>query len=95
MKILFRPVGLAGLNALDLIEDIGLDKNVVYVPSDHPGARNKFIFTKGKLVKLPSEKLVLFHKMPPLERPLYKAFLRDIFKRRVVSLYKLQNNNNK
>lgn len=80
----FRPAGLSGLNALDLVEDIGLDKNVLYVPKSHPAVKNRCIFTKGKLVRLPTDLSILFKKTPPFEQSLMRAILRDLFTRRYV-----------
>ena len=81
-----RPVGLPGMNTLDLVEELGLDRDVHYVPPSQPSAQNRLIFTRGKLVKLPLQEgpRLLFKTAPPFERPLYRAILRDIFKRRVV-----------
>jgi len=81
----FRPVGLSGLNALDLMEEIGLDNKVLYISKSHPVSKNRMIFTKGKLVRLPTDLSMLFKTTPPFERPLLRAILRDIVTRRYVS----------
>ena len=80
-----RPFGPQGMNTLDLIEEIGLDSSINYVPPDHPAAKNRMIYLDGKMIRLPTDMSILFKTKPPFERPLYKNLLKEIFIRRKVS----------
>lgn len=80
-----RPAGVSGMNTLDLIEELDLGTNVLYVQKDHPAAKTRFIYTGGKLVKLPTDMKVLFKKQEPFDGPLIFSGLRDLFKWRKVN----------
>ena len=80
-----RPFGPQGLNTLDLLEEIGLDSSVQYVPPDHPAAKNRMIYLNGKMIRLPTDMSILFKTSPPFEKPLYRNLLKEIFIRRKVS----------
>jgi len=77
-----RPAGLPGLNTLDMVEELGIDKNVIYVPRIHPVSHNRYIFTRGQLVRMPIELSALFKTTPPFTKPLIRAGFRDIWKMR-------------
>jgi len=79
-----RPAGISGMNTLDLVEELGLSGQVLFVKRDHPAAKTRFIYFKGQLVKLPSDMKVLFRKQLPFDRPLIYAGFRDLFKWRKV-----------
>ncbi|PLW18073.1 hypothetical protein PCANC_14711 [Puccinia coronata f. sp. avenae] len=49
-----RPKGLAGLISLELIRDLKLLDSVIVIPKTHPSAKNRYIYTKHGLQKLPS-----------------------------------------
>jgi oxygen-dependent protoporphyrinogen oxidase len=79
-----RPAGVSGMNTLDLIEELGLSGQVLFVKKDHPAAKTRFIYHKEKLVKLPSDMKVLFRKQEPFDKPLIFAGFRDLVKWRQV-----------
>ncbi|BFZ64938.1 oxygen-dependent protoporphyrinogen oxidase [Saitoella coloradoensis] len=54
-----RPVGLSGLCTFDLIRELGLEKELILVPKTHPSAKNRYVYYKGGLNKLPSALLEL------------------------------------
>ncbi|XP_059469670.1 protoporphyrinogen oxidase [Neocloeon triangulifer] len=65
-----RPAGEQGANTLNLIEDLGLEDKVKPISRDHPAAKNRLIFAKGKLHPLPNSFSGLFQTRPPFEKPL-------------------------
>ena len=81
----FRPVGLTGLNTLDFVEELGLDKTVLYVPRSSPVVKNRCVYTKGQLVRLPTEIGSIFKATPPFEKALFRAVIKDLFTTRSVS----------
>jgi protoporphyrinogen oxidase len=82
-----RPgAGESGMNTLDLVEELGLSGQVLYVKGDHPAAKTRFIFHKERLVKFPTDMSVLFKKTEPLEKALIFAGLRDLIKWRKVKI---------
>lgn len=72
------------MNTLDLVEEIGLDNEVLYVEKTHEVAKSRFIYVNGGLVELPSDYSVLYKRKEPFSRPLVWAVLRDVFVRRKV-----------
>ncbi|EGG08851.1 uncharacterized protein MELLADRAFT_42777 [Melampsora larici-populina 98AG31] len=49
-----RPKGLSGLMTLDLVKDLGLLDALISIPTTHPSAKNRYIYTPHGLQKLPS-----------------------------------------
>ncbi|ORY77404.1 hypothetical protein BCR37DRAFT_382921 [Protomyces lactucae-debilis] len=84
-----RPVGLPGLSALDLVRQLELEDKLILVPKSSPSAKNRFIYYKGKVHKLPSS-LVGFLKFamtnPILKGSLGSLMLEPFRKRRPASL---------
>ena len=80
-----RPMGISGLNTLDLIEELKLESEVLFVQRSHPTANNRYLYVNEKLVKLPSDSKALFKKQEPFSKPLVMAGLRDLFAMRKVS----------
>ncbi|CAG7821933.1 unnamed protein product [Allacma fusca] len=74
-----RPAGVPGMSTLDLIEEIGLDGNINYVPADHPSAKTRFIHLNGRLVRLPMELATLWKTVEPFDRPVSQTLLKEIF----------------
>lgn len=72
------------MNTLDLVEELGLSEQVLYVTKDHPVAKTRYIYHKGNLVKLPTNLKTLFTKTEPFDKALIFAGLRDLFKWRLV-----------
>ncbi len=73
-----RPRGEAGLNTLNLIDDLNLSGALRPIPSTHPAAKNRFVYANGKLYTLPSNLFSIFRKTPPFTKPLVAAFLHDL-----------------
>lgn len=73
-----RPSGIQGINTLELIQDIGLENEIVAIPRNHPAALNRMIYANGSLNTLPSSLKSIFVKSPPFSKPLILHLLKDI-----------------
>ncbi|KAG0042389.1 oxygen-dependent protoporphyrinogen oxidase [Gryganskiella cystojenkinii] len=49
-----RPQGISGLNTLEMVRDLGLESSLESVSKNSPAAKNRFIYSRNKLHKLPS-----------------------------------------
>lgn len=65
-----RPVGEAGLNTLNLIEELNQCDKVKPILPSHPAAKNRFIYTLGKLHALPTSIKSIFEVQPPFTKSL-------------------------
>lgn len=74
-----RPVGESGNTTLNLIQELGLQDQVINVPYGHPSSVNRYVYADSKLVRLPTQLSTLFLTKPPFRRPLIAAGLRDLF----------------
>lgn len=73
-----RPSGIQGVNTLELIQDLGLENEIVAIPRNHPAAQNRMIYANGSLNTLPSSLKSIFVKSPPFSKPLVLHLLKDI-----------------
>lgn len=73
-----RPIGDAGLNTLELLDDLKLSRFVNPIHKSHPAARNRYIFTNDTLYPLPTRLPSLFTKQPPFSKPLIAAVWHDL-----------------
>lgn len=74
-----RPVGAVGRNTLNLVEELGLEAEVIPVTYDHVASQNRFLFVRGQLWKMPSGLRGLLRTTPPFSRPLLPLLLREMF----------------
>jgi protoporphyrinogen/coproporphyrinogen III oxidase len=74
-----RPVGEVGLTSLDLIEKLGMKSDVLPVHKTHVAAKNRMIFAKDQLCKLPNSFGMVLKTIPPFSKPLMFAGLKDLF----------------
>lgn len=79
-----RPSGTAGVITLNLVDELQIKDQILYVPGGAPAATNRLVYIDGKLVNLPFNRLVslLFKGRAPLQRPLIAAVFQDLFTRR-------------
>lgn len=73
-----RPKGMAGLNTLNMIQDLGLSEHVAPIKPDHPAAKNRMIYVRNNLHILPSSLISVFQKNQPFSKPLIYALFNDI-----------------
>lgn len=71
-----RPKGPTAWNTLELISDLNLDIDPIY--ADHPAAKNRMIFAKGKLCMLPNSMSSMFKTIPPFSKPLITSLFHDL-----------------
>lgn len=73
-----RPRGPAGSNTLDLVDRLKLSDKIIPISISHPAARNRLIYAKNKLHKLPVSLSGIFRVTPPLDRSLISCLLTDL-----------------
>lgn len=73
-----RPVGVPGANTLQLVEELGLEDEIVPILRSHPAATTRMIFAKGQLHTLPSKLSSLFTTQSPFSKPLLLQFMKDL-----------------
>ena len=64
------------------VYDLGLEKKILAVPSSHPAARSRFIYSKGKLHQLPTGVISLIKKQSLFSKSLLPLILREPFVKR-------------
>ena len=69
------------MNHDSCIHDLGLDSSILAVPSSHPAARSRFIYSRGKLHQLPSGIISIIKKQSLFSKPLLPTILREPFVR--------------
>lgn len=72
-----RPKGIEAATTLQLIEELGLEKQVRPIFPSHPAAKVRMIYTKNQLTVLPSSISGLLKKIPPFSKPLIYALIND------------------
>ncbi|XP_025934868.1 protoporphyrinogen oxidase isoform X5 [Apteryx rowi] len=60
------------------VSELGLEGDILPVPGDHPASRNRFLYVRGALHKLPSGLGGLLRPVPPFSRALFWSGLRDL-----------------
>ncbi|XP_055083961.1 LOW QUALITY PROTEIN: protoporphyrinogen oxidase [Periophthalmus magnuspinnatus] len=74
-----RPVGAVGRNTLNLVEELGLEPEILPVTYSHVASQNRFLFVRGQLWKMPGGLGGLLRTTPPFSRPLLPWLLREVF----------------
>ncbi|XP_063706596.1 protoporphyrinogen oxidase [Culicoides brevitarsis] len=77
-----RPKGLPGANTLEIVEELGLEKFLKPIDSQHIAAKNRMIYAKGQLCLLPSSLPSIFTKRPPFEESLFNVITKGLKARR-------------
>ncbi|KMQ97507.1 protoporphyrinogen oxidase [Lasius niger] len=73
-----RPVGLAGRNTLNLVEDLKLSNKIIPIGSSHPTTRNRLIYADETLHLLPVSLKGIFKTISLLDRPLINCLWTDL-----------------
>lgn len=74
-----RPVGAVGRNTLNLVEELGLESEVVPVTYSHVASQSRFLFVRGRLWRMPTGLRGLLKTSPPFSRPLLPLLIREVF----------------
>lgn len=73
-----RPVGLAGRNTLNLVEDLQLSNKLIHIGSSHPTTRYRLIYSDEALHLLPASLKGIFKTLSLLDRPLINCLWTDL-----------------
>lgn len=73
-----RPAGLVGKNALCMVSELGLESDLIAIPRSHPAAKNRYLYVRKKLHKMPSSLGGVLRTIPPFSRPLFLCGLQDL-----------------
>uniref|UniRef100_A0AAQ5ZY10 Protoporphyrinogen oxidase n=1 Tax=Amphiprion ocellaris TaxID=80972 RepID=A0AAQ5ZY10_AMPOC len=65
-----RPAGAVGRNTLNMVEELGLEGEVLPVTYSHIASKNRYLYVNGQLHKMPSRISELLRTVPPFSRPL-------------------------
>ncbi|XP_076869365.1 protoporphyrinogen oxidase [Brachyhypopomus gauderio] len=77
-----RPFGPAGQNTLNMISDLGLEEEILSVPHDHVAAKNRFLYVRGQLHRMPSSAGGVMRTVPPFSRPIILSVLKEVLVRK-------------
>uniref|UniRef100_A0A8C8ML49 Protoporphyrinogen oxidase n=1 Tax=Oncorhynchus tshawytscha TaxID=74940 RepID=A0A8C8ML49_ONCTS len=69
-----RPAGAVGRNTLNMVEELGLESEVLPVTYDHVASKNRYLYVGGQLHKMPS----VVRTVAPFSRPLVQSVLKEI-----------------
>ncbi|XP_014470083.1 PREDICTED: protoporphyrinogen oxidase isoform X2 [Dinoponera quadriceps] len=73
-----RPHGPAGMNTLDMIDDLQLTHKLIRINASHPIAQNRLIYSEQALHMLPMSLKGLFKTISLLDRPLVNCLWTDL-----------------
>ncbi|KAM5129603.1 protoporphyrinogen oxidase isoform 1-T3 [Mantella aurantiaca] len=73
-----RPAGEVGRNALCMVSELGLESDLIPIPTSHPAVKNRYLYVNGALHKMPSSLGGVLRTIPPFSRPLFLCGLRDL-----------------
>ncbi|KAM6893373.1 protoporphyrinogen oxidase [Xenentodon cancila] len=77
-----RPAGAVGRNTLNMVEDLGLGGEVLPVSHSHVASKNRYLYVKGQLHKMPSGISGLLRTVPPFSRPILFSVATEILVRK-------------
>ena len=73
--------GYFGVLLFEQVHDLGLEKSILAVPSSHPAARSRFIYSRRKLHQLPSGVISIIKRQSLFSKSLLPTILREPFLR--------------
>ncbi|XDV40736.1 hypothetical protein PO909_009754 [Leuciscus waleckii] len=73
-----RPAGAVGQNTLNMVSELGLESEILPITKDHVASKNRFLYVKGQLHKMPSGLGGVFRTIPPFSRPIIQSVLKEI-----------------
>ncbi|KAM3613712.1 uncharacterized protein V6R79_004039 [Siganus canaliculatus] len=74
-----RPAGAVGRNTLNMVEDLGLEGEILPVTYSHVASKNRYLYVNKKLHKMPSGVSGLLRTLPPFTRPLLLSVAMEVF----------------
>ncbi|TWW79960.1 protoporphyrinogen oxidase isoform X2 [Takifugu flavidus] len=73
-----RPAGAVGRNTLNMVDDLGLQDEIVPVSYSHVASKNRYLYVNKELHKMPSGIRGLLQTVPPFSRPLLFNLVKEI-----------------
>ncbi|XP_056618380.1 protoporphyrinogen oxidase [Triplophysa dalaica] len=73
-----RPAGAVGWNALNMVSELGLESEILFVTKDHVASKNRFLYVNGQLHKMPSGFGGLLRTISPFSRPIIHTVLKEM-----------------
>lgn len=73
-----RPTGPVGRNTLNMVEDLGLEKEILSVRRDHVASQNRYLYVNKKLHRMPSGISGVVHTVTPFSRPLLLDIAKEV-----------------
>ncbi|KAI1894786.1 hypothetical protein AGOR_G00119330 [Albula goreensis] len=73
-----RPAGAVGRNTLNMVAELGLESELLPVTYDHVASKNRFLFVRGQLHKMPSGLGGVVRTVPPFSQPLVLSVLKEL-----------------
>ncbi|XP_056237181.1 protoporphyrinogen oxidase isoform X1 [Seriola aureovittata] len=73
-----RPAGAVGRNTLNMVEDLGLAGEILPVTHSHVASKNRYLYVKGQLHRMPSGISGLVRTVPPFSRPILLSVAMEI-----------------
>ncbi|KAM9426782.1 protoporphyrinogen oxidase isoform 2-T2 [Pholidichthys leucotaenia] len=73
-----RPMGAQGCNTLNMVDDLGLGGEILPVTYSHVASKNRYLYVRGELHRMPSGISGLFQTIPPFSRPLILSLAGEI-----------------
>ncbi|CAL8288913.1 unnamed protein product [Merluccius merluccius] len=73
-----RPAGAVGLNTLNLVQDIGLESEILPVSYSHNSSKNRYLYVNEKLHKMPSGIWGALQTVSPFSRPILHSIAKEI-----------------
>ncbi|KAK2815349.1 hypothetical protein Q7C36_023615 [Tachysurus vachellii] len=73
-----RPSGAVGRNTLNLLSDLGLEREILPVPHDHVASKNRFLYVNGQIHKLPSSLSGVVRTVPPFSSPIILSVMKEV-----------------
>ncbi|KAJ3299484.1 hypothetical protein HK104_008756 [Borealophlyctis nickersoniae] len=74
-----RPQADGGVATLDMIHQLGLEDEILLVPTSAPAAQNRFVYYQGELNPLPNNLPSLIFSNAPVTRGVLRSVLRESF----------------
>ncbi|XP_072548644.1 protoporphyrinogen oxidase [Salminus brasiliensis] len=73
-----RPAGAAGKHTLNMVCELGLEREILPVPHDHVASKNRFLYVKGQIHRMPSGPSGVVRTVPPFSRPIILSVLKEV-----------------
>ncbi|KAG7234467.1 hypothetical protein INR49_004765 [Caranx melampygus] len=73
-----RPAGAVGRNTLNMVDDLGLAGDVLPVTYSHVASKNRYLYVKGQLHRMPSGISGVIRTVPPFSRPILWSVAMEI-----------------